>query len=191
VHRKSEKFIKINTLFSVVFPARRGGLKDPALDSHSQFEPDQIQTCEENNYSQLYCTEICFWAAKVKLSISAWISILTARPRGQKSLLLKVSTLFSVSEVRHFQCSFDDNVSAIHVFTDQILRAADKAPSASPSPTVMCRGGASSRSFYPEAVSLVMSLKQCGLGLKFSNRPPYELWGVNPSLPQSTNHVHS
>jgi hypothetical protein len=60
---------------------------------------------------------------------------------------------------RHFQYAFDDHVSAIHVFTKQTFRAAEKAP-LPPPPTMLCRGWDNSGVFYPEAVSLTLALKQ-------------------------------
>jgi hypothetical protein len=65
----------------------------------------------------------------------------------------------------HFQYAFDDNVSVTHVFIKQIFRAVELAP---PFPLPLtglcsvqvCRGWGSSGSFQPQAVALVMAMKQ-------------------------------
>jgi hypothetical protein len=53
-------------------------------------------------------------------------------------------------------------MSVIHIFIKPIFRAAEKAPPSPAPPTLLCKGvGGSSGFFQPEAVSLVMTLKQC------------------------------
>jgi hypothetical protein len=52
------------------------------------------------------------------------------------------------------------------VFIEKIFRAVEVAPPP-PSPTGLCRGWGSSGSFQPQAVALVMAMKQWGLGLIF------------------------
>jgi hypothetical protein len=59
-----------------------------------------------------------------------------------------------------FQYDFDDNLSVIHVFIKQIFRALELAPPFPLPPTGMCRGWGSSGSFQPQAVALVMAMKQ-------------------------------
>jgi hypothetical protein len=59
------------------------------------------------------------------------------------------------------QTFFDnDNMTVIHVFIKQIFSAADKAPPLLAPPTVPRMGWGSSGSLQPEAVSLVMAMKQ-------------------------------
>jgi hypothetical protein len=53
-------------------------------------------------------------------------------------------------------------MSAIHVFIQQIFRAAEKA-TLPPPLKGLCKGLGGSGSFQPEAVSLVMALKPRGL----------------------------
>jgi hypothetical protein len=59
-----------------------------------------------------------------------------------------------------FQFAFDDNLSATHVFTKQIFRAGELAPPFPLPLTGLCRGWDSSSSFQPQAVALVMAMKQ-------------------------------
>jgi hypothetical protein len=57
---------------------------------------------------------------------------------------------------RKFQCDFDDNLSATHIFIKQIFEAVEPPPPSPAPPTGLCRGWGSSGSFQPEAVALVM-----------------------------------
>jgi hypothetical protein len=68
----------------------------------------------------------------------------------------------------HFQNAFDDNLSVTHVFIKQIFRAVELVPHFPLPFTGLCRGWGSSGSFHPQAVALVMAIKQWGLGLKKS-----------------------
>jgi hypothetical protein len=57
-------------------------------------------------------------------------------------------------------------LSITYVFIKQIFRAVQLAPPPFPLPlTGLCRGWGSSGSFQPQAVALVMAMKQLGLGL--------------------------
>jgi hypothetical protein len=58
------------------------------------------------------------------------------------------------------QYAFDDNLSVTHVFIKQIFRAVEVAPPFPLPPTRLCRGWGSSGSFQPQAVALVMFMKQ-------------------------------
>jgi hypothetical protein len=58
----------------------------------------------------------------------------------------------------HFQYAFDDNLSVTNVLIKQIFRAIELAFPPSP-PSQGCAGG-SSGSFQPQAVALVMAMKQ-------------------------------
>jgi hypothetical protein len=60
----------------------------------------------------------------------------------------------------HFQYAFDDNLSVTHVFIKQILRAVELAPPFPLPLTGLWRGWGSSGSFKPQAVALVMAMKQ-------------------------------
>jgi hypothetical protein len=62
----------------------------------------------------------------------------------------------------HFQCAFDDNVGAIHVFIKKIFRAGDKATSPPPPPTVFSVRWDRLGSFCSTTVSLVMVMRQWG-----------------------------
>jgi hypothetical protein len=71
--------------------------------------------------------------------------------------LMKSFCIRGFPEKPNFQCACDDNVMSIHVFIKKIFRAIEKAPLPC-SPHSVLWG--SSGSFQPEAVSLVMALKQ-------------------------------
>jgi hypothetical protein len=51
-----------------------------------------------------------------------------------KNICLKSKNDSQNTSVRHFQCAFEDNVSALHVFIKQIFRAEEKAPLTLPPP---------------------------------------------------------
>jgi hypothetical protein len=57
----------------------------------------------------------------------------------------------------HFQYAFDDNLTVTHVFIKQIFRTLELAPLFPPPFTGLCT---SSGSFQPQAVALVMAMKQ-------------------------------
>jgi hypothetical protein len=80
---------------------------------------------------------------------------------SQKCLAKNLNKLF-VSEVfiKHFQYAFDDYLSVTHVFIKQIFRALELAHPFPLPLTGLCRGWGSSGSFQPQAVALVMAMKQ-------------------------------
>jgi hypothetical protein len=57
----------------------------------------------------------------------------------------------------HVQYAFDDNLSVTHVFIKQILREVEVAPTF---PLRAVKGWGSICSFQPEAMALVMAMKQ-------------------------------
>jgi hypothetical protein len=60
-----------------------------------------------------------------------------------------------------FSVCFDDNLSVTHVFIKQIFRAVELAPPFPlPLTGLVYRGRGSSGSFQPQAVALVMAMKQ-------------------------------
>jgi hypothetical protein len=56
--------------------------------------------------------------------------------------------------------AFDDNLSVTHVFIKQIFRSVEVAPPFPLLPTGLFRGWGIRGSFQPQAVALVMSMKQ-------------------------------
>jgi hypothetical protein len=77
---------------------------------------------------------------------------------GWLKQLQKILTNFFVSEVFIFH---DDNLSVTHVFIQQIFRAVEVAPPPLPPPlTRLGWGWGRSGFFQPQAVALVMAMKQ-------------------------------
>jgi hypothetical protein len=66
-----------------------------------------------------------------------------------------------------FQYAFDDNLSVTHVFIKQIFRDVEVAPPFTLPPQGCAGGRGSNGSFQPQAVALVIAMKQGGLGLNF------------------------
>jgi hypothetical protein len=60
----------------------------------------------------------------------------------------------------HFQYAFDDNLSVTHVFIKQIFRAVELSPPFHLPLHRAVQGWGSSDSFQPQAVALVMAMKQ-------------------------------
>jgi uncharacterized membrane protein len=94
-----------------------------------------------------------------------WLSKLFLK--NQKCLKKYLSKLFCFRGF-HKTVIFNELSMIIWVynsrFIKKIYRAAEKSHSLPPLHTVLCRRWGRSGSFQPKAVSLVMVLKQCGLG---------------------------
>jgi hypothetical protein len=63
---------------------------------------------------------------------------------------------------RHFQWAFDDNLSVAPVFIKQIFRAVEVAPLSPRPPLGFAGGGVVVAFFQPQAMALVMAMKQWG-----------------------------
>jgi hypothetical protein len=88
--------------------------------------------------------------------------------KNHKCLAKNLNNLFlfqRFSLKMSFQYAFDDILSVTHVFIKQIPGHLGGSPPFPLPPSGLFRGWGSSGSFQPQAVTLVMAMKQWGLGL--------------------------